>query len=104
MGTAWLYRRELRIPIAFLSAISPLPNHNRLVHLAKIRVPQDGPSHRQWKTRVLLDDSKKLRALEATKVSRTHVHTLLFFLAQPIDEIHKNLLSFLPLWYSLSHR
>ena len=103
METAWLSRRVLRIPIAFLSAISPLPNHNKLVHPAKIRAPLDGPSHHQSKTRALLDDSNKHLALEATKVSLIHVHTLLFFLARPIGEIHTNPLSFLPLWYNLSH-
>ena len=103
METAWLSHHVLRIPIAFLSAISPLPNHNKLMHLAKIRAPPDGPSHRQWKTRALWDDSNKLRALEATMAIPIHGHTLPFFLAQPIGETHTNLLWFLLLLYNLSH-
>ena len=103
METAWLSRHVLRIPIAFLLAISTLPNHNKLTHPAKIRAPLDGPSPLQSKTAVLLDDSSKHLALEATKVSLIHVHTLLFFLARPIGEIHTNPLSFLPLLYNLSH-
>ena len=103
MEIAWLSHHVPHIPIAFRSAISPLPNHNKLTHPAKIRAPPDGPSHRQWKTRALLGDSSKHLALRATMATLIHVHTLLFFLAQPIGEIHKNLLWFLLLLYNLSH-